>query len=238
MGPSNRSPRVQGERRARLPRTIAIDGPAASGKTTVGRMLAREFGYLFLDTGLMYRAFTLAAIRAGIMASDAEACERLARTLELSVQTEGDTRIILAGEDVTDLLRDPEVERMVSAYSVIAGVRAVMVGHQRGIARGRRAVLAGRDIGTVVLPRADLKLYLDASETARAERRSHQTVQWPVRRDEAEALEDIAQRDQTDSTRAVSPLKAAGDAIYIDTTTLTLDEVVQRVEREVRCWRG
>ena len=224
--------------RSRLPRTIAIDGPAASGKTTVGRMLARDFGYLFLDTGLMYRAFALAAVRNGLSPTDAEACERLARSLPLSVQAKGDTRIFLAGEDVTDLLRDPEVERTVSAYSAIAGVRAVMVEHQRTIARRHRVVLAGRDIGTVVLPHASLKLYLDASETARAERRSHQTEQWRVRRDEAGSLEDITQRDRIDSTRAVSPLKAAEDAIYIDTTVLTLDDVVERVEREVRCWDG
>jgi len=213
-----------------LPDTIAIDGPAASGKTTVGSAIARKFGYLFLDTGLMYRAVTLAAIRAHAEPTSA-AAKQLLRTLRLSVRaTANGTHVFLGQEDVTYLLREPEVERHVSDYSAVPEVREEMVRQQREIAAEGRAVLAGRDIGTVVLPDAPLKLYLDASESARATRRGEQATQKAE-----EARRDIANRDAIDSTRAVSPLRPASDAFVIDTTNMTLDEVVQLALEKVAC---
>jgi cytidylate kinase len=202
---------------------IAIDGPAASGKTTVGQALAKELGFSFLDTGLMYRAFTLAALRAGVPATDAGACGALVRGLGLTVEPGPETRIILAGEDVTGRLRDPEVEANVSPYSAIPAVREEMVARQRQLAAGGRIVLAGRDIGTVVLPAAPLKLYLTASEEERARRRGEETS-----RAAESALADIASRDTLDSNRATSPLRAADDAVQIETTDLTVEAVVAK----------
>lgn len=213
-----------------LPAPVAIDGPAASGKTTVGEALAAEFGYLFLDTGLMYRAFTLAALRAGVPASDADRCAQLADSLDLRAEAGTSTRILIGDEDVTGELRSPPVEANVSAYSAIPAVRAAMVVRQRAIAASAPAILAGRDIGTVVLPSSPLKLFLTASEDARTERRAHQAAQNPDT-----ARRDIAGRDRQDSTRATAPLEAAPDAIVLDTTALTLAEVIAFAREHVRC---
>lgn len=214
----------------RLPDTIAIDGPAASGKTTVGMAIAEKYGYLFLDTGLMYRAVTLAALRSNIPATS-EAARKLLMYLSLSVQVTRDgTRVLLGAEDVTVHLRDADVEARVSDYAAIPEVREAMVRQQRAIAAKGNAVLAGRDIGTVVLPNAPLKLYFHASEDARAERRGSQATQA------AEAARrDIANRDKKDSGREVSPLKPAADAIVIDTTNMALEDVVKLALEKVSC---
>lgn len=214
----------------RLPDTIAIDGPAASGKTTVGMAIAEKYGYLFLDTGLMYRAVTLAALRSNIPATS-EAARKLLVHLGLSVQVTRDgTRVLLGAEDVTVHLRDADVEARVSDYAAIPEVREAMVRQQRAIAAKGNAVLAGRDIGTVVLPNAPLKLYFHASEDARAERRGSQATQA------AEAARrDIANRDKKDSGREVSPLKPAADAIVIDTTNMVLEDVVKLALEKVSC---
>jgi cytidylate kinase len=214
----------------RLPDTIAIDGPAASGKTTVGMAIAEKYGYLFLDTGLMYRAVTLAALRSNIPATS-EAARKLLVHLGLSVQVTRDgTRVLLGAEDVTVHLRDADVEARVSDYAAIPEVREAMVRQQRAIAAKGNAVLAGRDIGTVVLPNAPLKLYFHASEDARAERRGSQATQA------AEAARrDIANRDKKDSGREVSPLKPAADAIVIDTTNMALEDVVKLALEKVSC---
>jgi cytidylate kinase len=214
----------------RLPDTIAIDGPAASGKTTVGMAIAEKYGYLFLDTGLMYRAVTLAALRSNIPATS-EAARKLLMYLSLSVQVTRDgTRVLLGAEDVTVHLRDADVEARVSDYAAIPEVREAMVRQQRAIAAKGNAVLAGRDIGTVVLPNAPLKLYFHASEDARAERRGSQAIQA------AEAARrDIANRDKKDSGREVSPLKPAADAIVIDTTNMALEDVVKLALEKVSC---
>lgn len=214
----------------RFPDTIAIDGPAASGKTTVGMAIAEKYGYLFLDTGLMYRAVTLAALRSNIPATS-EAARKLLVHLGLSVQVTRDgTRVLLGAEDVTVHLRDADVEARVSDYAAIPEVREAMVRQQRAIAAKGNAVLAGRDIGTVVLPNAPLKLYFHASEDARAERRGSQAIQA------AEAARrDIANRDKKDSGREVSPLKPAADAIVIDTTNMALEDVVKLALEKVSC---
>jgi cytidylate kinase len=196
--------------------------------------LAERFGYAFLDTGLMYRAVTLAAVRARLPVDDAAARE-FVRTLDLRVEAGPATLIFLGDEDVTDRLRDPEVEANVSLYSALPSVREAMVRRQRAIASKGLVVLAGRDIGTVVLPNAPLKFYLEASEEARAERRSKQSGEWGQAQRDADARKDIHQRDVIDSTRKVAPLRAAPDAIVIDTTSLSVDQVLELALEKVQC---
>jgi len=217
-----------------LPSPIAIDGPAASGKSTLGMALAEKFGYRFLDTGLMYRAFTLAALREGVRPDDEAACVALANRINLSVEATSSTRILLDGKDVTGELRSPDVEANVSAYSAIAGVRAALVRLQRGLAERGRWVLAGRDIGTVVLPNAPLKFFLEASPEARAERRARQAREWGQAQTPEQSQGDIIARDRIDSTRKTSPLEPAPDAVRIDTTNLTLEQVIDRAVAEIR----
>ncbi|GAB4326508.1 MAG: hypothetical protein Kow0010_09610 [Dehalococcoidia bacterium] len=218
-----------------LPAQIAIDGGAATGKTTLGHALAERYGYRFLDTGQMYRAFTLAALRRGIPASDAEACARLAAELDMELTDELTVRVLLDGEDVTQELRSRPVESNVSAYSAIPGVRQVMVARQRAFAASHRAVLAGRDIGTVVLPEAPLKVFLAASPEVRAKRRSQQAIEWGTEQQADEAHRDIAGRDAIDSSREESPLRAAPDAIVIDTTELGPEAVLAQVVERIEC---
>ena len=177
-----------------LPHPIAIDGPAASGKSTLGAALAERLGYAFLDTGLMYRALTLAALEGGIAATDADACSALAESVAMEIAANTETRILIDGTDVTPRLREPAVEANVSAYSAIPGVREAMVARQRRFAADRRAVLAGRDIGTAVLPNAPVKLYLEASAEVRAQRRGEQAGGWGERQRAQEALNDISGR--------------------------------------------
>lgn len=217
-----------------LPNPIAIDGPAASGKTSVGQALAMRFGYRFLDTGMTYRALTLVALRQGVPPSDAAGCAAVAESLDLHFAPDG-SRVYLGQEDITEIIRGPEVEANVSIYSAIPAVREVMVGLQRRFAEAGLAVLAGRDIGTVVLPAAPLKFYLLASEEARAKRRSLQAGTWGTNQQAEEARRDIAGRDLVDSTRATSPLSAAPDAIVVDTTELTLEELIGMVVEKVAC---
>ncbi|MBA4181431.1 MAG: (d)CMP kinase [Anaerolinea sp.] len=220
-----------------LPDPIAIDGPAASGKSTLGEALSARFGYRFLDTGLMYRAVTLAAIRAGVAPVE-DACATLLKHLELTLRGEPIAHVYLGPEDVTPLLRDDAVEKNVSKYAALPVVRTAMVRQQRAFALQGRAVLAGRDIGTVVLPEAPLKFYLEASEAARARRRSAQTGEWGREQHHDEAHRDIAVRDEVDSAREASPMRPAGDAIIINTTDMTLDEVVHFVMEKVLCFAG
>lgn len=216
-----------------MARSIAVDGSAASGKSTIGRRLAAALGYPFLDTGIMYRAITAAALQRGIDPADAEALGRLARSVTVDVHpghpADGDpSRIFIDGRDITDELRNPEVEEAVSIVSQAPGVREAMVARQREIAGEQPIVMAGRDIGTVVLPGAGLKLYLDASVEERARRR-HQEFERLGRDASHEAvLEDLRRRDQIDSERELSPLRPADDATIINTDGLTLDEVLQK----------
>ena len=208
---------------------IAIDGPVASGKTSVGGLLAARLGYRFLDTGLMYRAVTWAAVRRGVAPEDA-ALTLLARevSVELGADGRGSTRLFVGTEDVTEHLRHPAVDRQVSAVSAIANVREVLVDEQRRIAGEGAIVMVGRDIGTVVLRDAEMKVYLIASVEGRARRRHLEQAL-----DGADAferiLEELTRRDRLDSTRAVSPLCPASDAVIIDTDDLDLDQVVDAV---------
>jgi len=217
---------------ASVPRVIALDGPAAAGKSTVGRRLAASLGYPFLDTGSMYRAVTWAALQHGVDLGDDDALGDLASSLRIDVQRargEDSARILVDGGDVTDHLRSPEVEAAVSLVSRVAGVREALVRAQRELAGRRPVVMAGRDIGTVVLPDADLKVYLDASLDERSRRRHEEMAPLGREASPESVLEDLRRRDRIDSRRAVSPLRPAEDAIIIDTDGLSLDEVVERV---------
>ncbi len=213
---------------------IAIDGPASSGKTTVAQRVARALGYLFLDTGAMYRAVTLAALQSGVRADDEEAVSRLAQQVKIDIRppSVADGRlydVLLNGQDITWAIRRPEVDSRVSRVSAYAGVRQAMTRLQREIGLRGRVVMAGRDIGTVVLPEADLKIYLDASVEERARRRYRELQ---ARGEEArfeEILESMKRRDQVDSTRELAPLKQAPDAVYLDSTGMSVDQVVERV---------
>lgn len=224
---------ASGARHGRAPMLIAVDGSAASGKSSVGRMLAERLGYRFLDTGIMYRAITWAALQRGIDPHDAEALARLASAIDMRVVlpvpgTNGAARIRIDGIDVTDKLRSPEVDEAVSAVSQSAGVRESLVQRQKEIARNGRIVMAGRDIGTVVLPDAALKLYLDASLEERAKRRHADFVQVGHESSEEAVLEDLRRRDRIDSGRELSPMKPADDAVVINTDGMTMDDVLAR----------
>jgi cytidylate kinase len=220
------------------PRLIAVDGSAASGKSTVGRKIAEELGYPFLDTGLMYRAVTLAALERAVDINEGKALAKLARELKLAVNppTPGSTEtcsILINEVDVTSQLRRPSVEDAVSLVSRVAGVREALVEQQRAIAGRQPMVMAGRDIGTVVLPDADIKLYLDASISERARRRHSEFQDHGRAVTEDVVLEDLRRRDQIDTERAVSPLRPAEDAVVIGTDGLSLEDVVAKALRLV-----
>ena len=214
------------------PSTIAIDGTAAAGKSTLGQALAEHLNYLYFDTGVMYRAVTLAALRQGIPAEDEQRVTRLAEQLAIDVRppTQPDGRlcdVLLDGEDVTWAIRSAEVDGQVSQVSVYRGVRRAMSSRQRDIGLRGKVVMVGRDIGTVVLPEADLKIYLDATVDARARRRHQEGLARGDQPAYEEVLDSVRQRDRIDSTRAVAPLKPAEDAIILDTTRLSAQQVLE-----------
>ena len=213
---------------------IAIDGPAASGKSTVGKRVADRLGYLYFDTGVMYRAVTWASLERGIPISDEIAVTRLAQELHIDVTrpTLDDGRqytVLVDGVDVTWDIRRPEVDAQVSPVSAYPGVRAALTAQQRRIGAMGRVVMVGRDIGTVVMPDADLKVYLDAAVEERARRRYREILARGGQADFEEVLRGMAQRDAIDSSRATAPLCAAPDAVVIDTTHMAIDEVVEAI---------
>jgi cytidylate kinase len=214
---------------------IAIDGPAASGKSTIGYILAEKLGFLLLDTGCMYRATTLAALKSGVAIDDETAVTQLAETIDIDVQPpadEGDGRqytTLLDGQDVTWELRSPDVDTHVSLVSSYAGVRQEMVKRQRQFGQRGNVVMVGRDIGTVVMPDAPLKLYITASAEERARRRWRDRNQQGHSNSYEAILADVQRRDQFDSSRQHSPLRPADDAVIIDTSDLTPDEIVAEI---------
>src|SRR4029078_12641076 len=205
---------------------IAIDGPSASGKSTLGRMLARALKLLYIDTGSMYRAVALATIDAEIDPDDKEAGSALANEIEIDLRGDPDSlAVLLNGHDVTDQIRTEKVTEMSSVVSTIPGVRRAMVERQRAIGK-RGAVLNGRDIGTGVFPGADVKFFLTAAPEERAERRyKEDQITAASSATFAETLADMIERDRRDSSRADSPWKVADDAIVIDSTGKSIDEV-------------
>lgn len=206
---------------------IAIDGPAGTGKSTVARGLARELGARYLDTGSMYRIVTLAMLRSGVNVDDADAIAAAA-DVPLSVGYDPDReQSFLAGEDVSVAIRGDDVTRAVSAVSAVPAVRELLVRRQRELAAGPGCVVVeGRDIGTVVLPEADVKIFLTASAETRARRRNDQNIAAGLPDDYETVLADVMRRDHLDSTRAVSPLRAADDAVIVDTSEMTQAEVI------------
>lgn len=212
-------------------RRIAIDGPAGTGKSTLARTLAARLGGAYLDTGAMYRVATLRVLRAGIDPEDSAAVITATADLPLEIGTDaGSERILLAGEDVSEEIRTEYVTVNVSAVSAVSEVRENLVELQRRLASaGGTVVLEGRDIGTVVLPDAEMKVYLTASAEIRARRRTDQDLAAGRDADYDSVLAAVIERDRKDSTRAASPLRPAEDAVVIDTSDLTLDEVLDRL---------
>jgi cytidylate kinase len=218
------------------PTTIAIDGPAASGKSTIGELLARNLGYLYFDTGVMYRAVTWAALTRDVPIEDEAGMTALAEQLCIDVVPptvdDGRQYTVLADDvDVTWAIRTPGVNGGVSPVSAYAGVRRALVAQQRRVAAGRPVVMVGRDIGTVVLPDADFKLYLDASVEERARRRWREMRARGENADYERVLASLRRRDEIDSSRAASPLRVADDAVVLDTTDLGIEAVLAEVER-------
>jgi CMP/dCMP kinase len=213
------------------PLTIAVDGPAGTGKSSVSRGLARELGARYLNTGAMYRIVTLAVLRAGLNPDDAAAVAELASGVDLAVGFDPDEDLyFLGGEDVSVEIRGDAVTKAVSAVSAVPEVRTRLVDRQRELADGTVAVVVeGRDIGTVVLPDADLKVFLTASPEERARRRNDQNVESGLPGDYDAVLADVLRRDHLDSTRAVSPLRAADDAIVVDSSDMSQSETVARL---------
>jgi cytidylate kinase len=218
---------------ARLP-VVAIDGPSSSGKSTVGAEAARRLRYRFCDTGLLYRAVTWLALERGLEATDSEAVVPLAAEVHLMADEQGSLRRVKAdGRDVTDEVCGAAVDRSVSAYSIVPELRAALVGRQRSIAAAGGIIMAGRDIGTVILPDADLKIFLDASPEERARRRAAQR-QTAAATEAEQILEELRRRDAIDSTRQIAPLKAAPDAFVLKTDGKTFAQTVTTVVRAIR----
>lgn len=223
---------------------VAIDGPAGSGKSTVARALAAREHLTYLDTGAMYRAVTCAALERGVDISDADAVAALARGLDISLTAgAGGERLTVDGEDRTAQIRTPEVDVNVSAVAAVPAVRESMVALQRKAAEAGDVVAEGRDIGTVVFPAAEVKVYLSADPSARARRRAVQRQGGDTAKDasaQADAAEtaaieaELVARDKADSTREASPLRPAADAVHIDSTDLTVDEVCDRIATLMR----
>lgn len=214
---------------------IAIDGPAGTGKSSVSRGLARGLSARFLDTGAMYRMVTLAVLRAGVDPSDTEAVAECASTVQLSVGYDPDTSSFhLAEEDVSSQIRGDDVTRAVSAVSAVPAVRTRLVDIQRELSQGAGPIVVeGRDIGTVVFPEAPVKIFLTASAETRAQRRNAQNIRSGFPDDYEAVLADVRRRDHLDSTRAVSPLRAAADAIVVDTSDMTEAQVIAHLQELV-----
>ena len=210
---------------------VAVDGPSGTGKSSTCRQLAKDLGAKYVDTGAMYRVATLAVLRAGVDPADTQAVIAATADLPLEVSDDPDSKqVLLAGEDVSKVIREDEVTRNVSAVSAIPEVRQNLVDLQRKLAaQAHRAIVEGRDIGTVVLADAPVKIFLTASAQVRAQRRYDQNVAAGIPSDFDTVLDDVERRDAADSSRATSPLRPAEDAVVVDTSELTLQEVLQRL---------
>ena len=215
---------------------VAIDGPASAGKSTVAKRVAKKFGYVCCDTGAMYRAVTLAALQQGLSMTDTERISELAKQIKITFQpAEPEQRVFINGQEVTRDIRLPKVAKNVSAVAAIPTVRQEMTKQQRQIAAEGGIVMDGRDIGTTVLPHAPVKIFMVATAHERARRRYLENKQKGITTTSLEELQRaIELRDQKDSTRKVSPLTQASDAIRLDTTNLTIDEVVAEISKIIK----
>ena len=209
---------------------IAIDGPAGAGKSTVARAVAKELGFIYIDTGALYRSIGVAALRKGYDTTDGEKVNSILPDISLSLRfVDGEQRVILNGEDVSVDIRLPEASMAASNVSAIPDVRAFLLEMQKKFARENNCIMDGRDIGTVILPHAQLKIFLTASPEVRADRRYKELIEKGTPKDYNELLEEIKQRDYNDSHRAVAPLKPADDAVTVDTSDMDLNEVVEKI---------
>ena len=209
---------------------IAIDGPAGSGKGTVAKIIAKKSNAIYIDTGAMYRCVALEAINKKVKIEEKEKIQKLLDYINIDLKQEnGKLKIYLNNKDVSNEIRTEEISKLVSSYSAIDIVRDKMVKLQREMGVSKDIVMEGRDIGTVVFPNADVKIYLDATPEERARRRFKQNQEKGINSNYEEILSEIKIRDERDMTREISPLKKASDAIYIDSTNLSIDEVVYKI---------
>ena len=213
---------------------IAIDGPAGAGKSTIAKKLARDLGYVYVDTGAMYRAMAYYFLTSGIALDDEEAIGKAVEDVKVSIQyKDGEQQVLLNGENVNGVIRREEVGNAASATSVYPKVRTKLVDLQRELAAKENVIMDGRDIGTVVLPNANVKIYLTASSAVRAKRRYDELTAKGISCDLAAIEQDIIDRDYRDMHRETSPLKQAEDAVLLDSSNLTIDEVVEEMKRLV-----
>ncbi len=214
---------------------IAIDGPAASGKSTTAKLLAEKLGFIYVDTGAMYRAATLAVLRNNIDPQNKEAVINCLKDTDISIKRiNGEQRTYLNDEDVSDLLRSPEINRAISAVASYPKVREIMVKQQRRLAEGGGVIMDGRDIGTVVLPQADLKVFMIADLRERALRRLKEMKKAGQNIELQDVIEEIKRRDELDATRSAGPLKKASGARELDTSALTIEQQVEQIARWAR----
>jgi cytidylate kinase len=215
--------------------TIAIDGPSGSGKSTAAKFLAKRLGYTYIDTGAMYRSVALRAKEKGISPEDQLALRRLASSLHITFITDGEKiQVLCDGEDVSEAIRTPEITLLASTISKQKELREILVQRQRELGKNGGVILEGRDIGTVVFPDADVKFYLDAAGEERVRRRYQEMVQKGMNADLPTIREELIQRDHHDMHRDHSPLKKAKDAVFIDSTHRSVNEVVEEMVRIVR----
>lgn len=214
---------------------VAVDGPAGSGKGTVTKRIEEELGFLNLDTGATYRCVALQTLRKGLNVENEKEIIEIANNIDIKIDNTGDKDIILLnGEDVSKEIRTKEVTAVVSQISSIIPVRERMVEVQRSLAKGKNVIVEGRDIGTVVFPNADVKIYLDASEEIRAKRRYEENVQNGIDTTYEEVLENVKMRDYNDMHKKVGALKKANNAIVVDSTNLSIEEVVEKIKNIIK----
>jgi cytidylate kinase len=226
-------PRPSGRRVKRL--TIAIDGPSGAGKSTVARSLAKRLGYVYIDTGAMYRSLALRVKEKGILPENELTLSQLALSIHIHFVTGGgQTRVFCEGEDITEAIRTPEISRLASSISKQKGVREALVQMQRKMGKEGGVILEGRDIGTVVFPGADVKFYLDAESDERVRRRYDEMVEKGMKVDFKETQGELSQRDYNDMHRVHSPLKKADDAVFIDSTHRSVEEVVEEMVQVIK----
>lgn len=210
---------------------IALDGPAGAGKSSIAKRAAKALGYIYVDTGALYRTIGLAAMRAGVEPQPSDEVDSLLSriTVSLEFNEQGEQVVLLDGEDVSSLIRTPEASMMASKISAVPSVRAYLLDLQRDMAKTHNVIMDGRDIGTVVLPDAKIKIFLTASPEARAERRYKELVEKGTDTTFEEVLRDVKERDYNDSHRAIAPLKPAEDSILVDTTELDFEQSVEAI---------
>lgn len=209
---------------------IAIDGPAGAGKSTIAKAVAKRLGYIYVDTGAMYRGIGLYALEHGADPKSAKEVGDILDDIAVSIKyKDGEQRLLLNGEDVSDRIRTPEVSAAASAVSALPAVREKLLDLQRELARNNDAVMDGRDIGSFVLPNADVKIFLTASSDVRARRRYDELVQKGIKAEFSEVKADMEQRDKNDSTRKASPLVMAEDSILVDTTDMDIERTIEKI---------